>query len=85
MSTVSAVGTVIEKGELMQGTVELGISCVSPAAGSYIDATATVIRKGEGVAFAVCTLTDDQGRTVASGRIVYSIGRVAVPVEKAAE
>ena len=85
VSTVSAVGTVTEKGEQMQGTVELSISYVRPAAGRYIDATATVTRKGKGVAFAECTLTDDQHRTVASGRIVYSIGRVAVPAEKAVE
>ena len=85
VSTVSAVGTVIEEGEVMQGTVELSISYIRPAAGSCIDATAKVTRKGKGVAFAECTLTDDQERTVASGRIVYSIGRVALASEKAAE
>ena len=42
-----------------------------------MDATANVTRKGKAVAFADCALTDDQGRTVASGSIVYSIGRSA--------
>ena len=48
-----------------------------PAAGAWVDATANVTRKGKAVAFADCALTDDQGRTVASGSIVYSIGQTA--------
>ena len=103
VSCVSAVGTTVEKGEVMQGTVDLTISCapqprlassscsqlnksalcgadIRPAAGAWVDATANVTRKGKAVAFADCALTDDQGRTVASGSIVYSIGQTAATV-----
>ena len=61
----------------MNGHVELNLSYVRPAAGRYIDANAVVTRYGKGLAFAECTFTDDEGRTVANGRVVYSIGKGA--------
>lgn len=72
-----AVGTLARRGDVMNGHVELNLSYVRPAAGRYIDANAVVTRYGKGLAFAECTFTDDEGRTVANGRVVYSIGKAA--------
>ena len=65
------------EGEILNGTVELNISYIRVAAGATVTATATVIRKGRTMCFAEVELTDDQGRTVARGRITYGLAQPA--------
>ena len=65
------------EGEILNGTVELNISYIRVAAGATVTATATVIRKGRTMCFAAVDLTDDQGRTVARGRITYGLAQPA--------
>ena len=64
------------EGEILNGTVELNISYIRVAAGATVTATATAIRKGRTMCFAAVDLTDDQGRTVARGRITYGLAQL---------
>ena len=76
LACVMSISTVIQLGENMNGTVELSLSFIRPAvgAGTYIDITATVTKKGKAVAFVDCSIIDSKGCKVGSGRVVYAIG-----------
>jgi acyl-coenzyme A thioesterase PaaI-like protein len=82
IACVAAVSTVVRKGEVRAGTIELNLSFLRPAVGvgNKIIIAASIVRKGSSVANVNCTITDHKGREVVCGRISYAI-RPDVPEE----
>jgi acyl-coenzyme A thioesterase PaaI-like protein len=78
MATVASVfSTANGTGEIFNGTVELNLSVLRPVvgAGTVVDVVADVTRKGKGIVFADCKITDvSRGELVGNGRIVYALG-----------
>jgi uncharacterized protein (TIGR00369 family) len=73
MACVMALYTVAKPRERLIGTIELNISFTRPAIGS-LTADARVIQKGRKIGFVCCDIRDGQGKIVATGRVVHSIG-----------
>lgn len=55
-------------------TVDMRMDYHAPATGDRLEATASVVRVGAGVATVETTVTDGDGEPVASGRAVYKTG-----------
>lgn len=55
-------------------TVDMRLDYLAPATGERLEATASVVRVGSGVATVDVTVTDAEGDAVASGRAVYKTG-----------
>jgi uncharacterized protein (TIGR00369 family) len=54
------------------GTADLNISYLRPVHGDYADAEAVVIKRGRQLAVIEVSITDDQGRLCAKGRVLYA-------------
>ena len=54
------------------GTADLNISYLRPVHGDYADAEAVVIKRGRQLAVIEVSITDDQDRLCAKGRVLYA-------------
>jgi uncharacterized protein (TIGR00369 family) len=59
-------------GQQPAGTADLNISYLRPVHGDYADAEAVVIKRGRQLAVIEVSITDDQGRLCAKGRVLYA-------------
>lgn len=75
VAMLRAISTAFEPGDQPAGTADLNITYLRPALGPYIDAEATVLRKGRQLAVIEVNLLDDQHRLCAKSRILYAFRR----------
>ncbi len=59
-------------GQQPAGTADLNISYLRPVHGAYADAEAVVIKRGRQLAVVEVSITDDQDRLCARGRVLYA-------------
>ena len=59
-------------GQQPAGTADLNISYLRPVHGDYADAEAVVIKRGRQLAVIEVSITDDQDRLCAKGRVLYA-------------
>ena len=59
-------------GQQPAGTADLNISYLRPVHGDYADAEAVVIKHGRQLAVIEVSITDDQDRLCAKGRVLYA-------------
>jgi acyl-CoA thioesterase len=55
------------------GTAELGVTYLRPASGKYLDAEATVLRKGRQLVAMDVDILDDERRLCAKAHALYSL------------
>jgi uncharacterized protein (TIGR00369 family) len=57
------------------GTADLNVTYLRPAHGPYVDAEATVLRRGRQLAVIEVSISDAEGRLCAKGRVLYAFRR----------
>ena len=74
MAGTLAAFSQMRQGQVGRGTMNLEISYLRPAAGEWVEATATVKKPGATVSTVYIDIHTDAGKLVASGRVLYAIG-----------
>jgi uncharacterized protein (TIGR00369 family) len=79
MGGVAAALTTLKRGQLPRGTAHLEISFLKPAISESLIVKARVKQSGNRLAVVLVDIEDgDNGKTVATGKILYAIGGKAV-------
>ncbi len=73
LAALPAVFTGMRAGSLPAGTADLQVSYLRQAHGAWIDAEATVIKRGRQLCVVEVSVTDDQGTLCARGRVLYAL------------
>ena len=73
MATIPAVFTGLLPGSLPAGTADLQVTYLRQVHGEYIDAEAIVIKRGRQLCSIEVSVTDDEGRLCARGRVLYAL------------
>lgn len=71
MSAVPAVFTNIRQGSAPAGTADLSVTYLRQAHGKWIDAEATVIKRGRQLCTIEVSVLNDSGELCARGRVLY--------------
>ena len=77
MATIPAVFTGMRPGSEPAGTADLQVTYLRQAHGNYIDAEATVIKRGRQLCTIEVSVIDDEGRLCARGRVLYALRSAA--------
>ncbi len=72
MSAVPAVFTNMREGTLPAGTADLQVTYLRQAHGNWIDAEATVIKRGRQLCTIEVSVINDEGELCARGRVLYA-------------
>ena len=72
MAAVPAVFTNLQPGSQPAGTADLQITYLRQAHGEWIDAEATVIKRGRQLATVHINISDSSGKLCATGRVLYA-------------
>jgi len=75
MAVVPAVITGMREGSLPAGTADLQVSYLRQAHGQWIDAEATVVKRGRQICYVEVSLSNDAGELCARGRVLYALRR----------
>lgn len=70
-----AVSTVFRPDDQPAGTADLNITFLRPALGKYVDAEATVLKKGKQLAVIEVNVLDQQEQLCAKARVLYAFRR----------
>ena len=70
-----AVSTVFRPDDQPAGTADLNITYLRPAVGQYVDAEASVIKKGRQLAVIEVNILDEQDQLCAKSRVLYAFRR----------
>lgn len=73
MAGVSAVFTNLRKDDTPAGTADLQVTYLRQAHGEWVDAIATVIKRGRQLCTVEVSIEDDEGRLCARGRVLYAL------------
>lgn len=76
MAAVPAVFTNIREGSEPAGTADLQITYLRQAHGEWIDAEATVIKRGRQLCTINVDIKDPEGKLCATGRVLYALKSV---------
>lgn len=77
MAAVPAVFTNLQEGSQPAGTADLQITYLRQAHGDWIDAEATVIKRGRQLCAVEVSIKNDQGDLCARGRVLYALRQTA--------
>jgi uncharacterized protein (TIGR00369 family) len=77
MATIPAVFTGMLPGVEPAGTADLQVTYLRQAHGDFIDAEATVVKRGRQLCMVEVSVLDDTGRLCARGRVLYALRAVA--------
>lgn len=72
MAAVPAVFTQMREGILPAGTADLSVTYLRQAHGNWIDAEATVIKRGRQLCTIEVSVVNDEGALCARGRVLYA-------------
>ena len=73
MAAVPAVFTQMREGSLPAGTADLQVTYLRQAHGEWIDAEATVIKRGRQLCTIEVCIKNDKGELCAKGRVLYAL------------
>lgn len=73
MATIPAVFTGLREGSVPAGTADLQVSYLRQAHGAWIDAEATVIKRGRQLCVVEVSVVNDGGELCARGRVLYAL------------
>ena len=73
MAVIPAVFTGIREGTQPAGTADLQVTYLRQAHGAWIDAEATVIKRGRQLCVVEVSVTNDTGKLCARGRVLYAM------------
>jgi uncharacterized protein (TIGR00369 family) len=73
MAVIPAVFTGIREGSQPAGTADLQVTYLRQAHGAWVDAEATVIKRGRQLCVVEVSVTNDTGRLCARGRVLYAL------------
>jgi len=73
MATIPAVFTGLREGSIPAGTADLQVSYLRQAHGEWIDAEATVIKRGRQLCVVEVSVVNDAGELCARGRVLYAL------------
>jgi len=73
MATIPAVFTGLREGSVPAGTADLQVSYLRQAHGAWIDAEATVIKRGRQLCVVEVSVINDTGALCARGRVLYAL------------
>ena len=79
MCGVAAALSSLKRGQLPRGTAHLEISYLRPAIGETLVATGRVKQSGSRISVVLVDIADDEGRAVATGKILYALGGKIIP------
>ncbi|MDB9879241.1 PaaI family thioesterase [Pseudomonadales bacterium] len=77
MATIPAIFTGLRAGTEPAGTADLQVTYLRQAHGDYIEAEAIVIKRGRQLCNIEVSVTDDEGRLCAKGRVLYALRSTA--------
>lgn len=73
MAAIPAVFTGLAEGSRPAGTADLQVTYLKQAHGAWIDAEATVIKRGRQLCAVEVSIVDDSGALCARGRVLYAL------------
>lgn len=73
MAAIPAVFTGLTEGSQPAGTADLQITYLRQAHGAWLDAEATVIKRGRQLCAVDVSISNDAGRVCARGRVLYAL------------
>lgn len=73
MAIIPAVFTGMREGSQPAGTADLQVTYLRQAHGAWIDAEATVIKRGRQLCVVEVSVVDDTGQLCARGRVLYAL------------
>jgi uncharacterized protein (TIGR00369 family) len=73
MAAVAAVFSKMLPGSLPAGTADLSITYLRQAHGAWLDATASVIKRGRQLTTVEVSILNDQGRLCCRGQVLYAM------------
>jgi uncharacterized protein (TIGR00369 family) len=73
MATIPAVFTGLREGSVPAGTADLQVTYLRQAHGRWVDAEATVIKRGRQLCTVEVSVVNDQGELCARGRVLYAL------------
>lgn len=73
MVTIPAVFTGMREGVQPAGTADLQVSYLRQAHGAWLDAEATVLKRGRQLCVVDVAVSNDSGRLCAKGRVLYAL------------
>jgi uncharacterized protein (TIGR00369 family) len=73
MATIPAVFTGMREGSVPAGTADLQVTYLRPAHGAWIEAEATVLRRGRQLCVVEVSVSNDAGELCARGRVLYAL------------
>lgn len=73
MAAVSAVFTNLRETDTPAGTADLQVTYLRQAHGEWVDATATVIKRGRQLCSVEVSIEDSEGRLCTRGRVLYAL------------
>ncbi len=72
MAAVTAVFTNLQEGSTPAGTADMSITYLRQSHGAWIDASATLVKRGKQLCTIEVKVHDEQGDLCALGRVLYS-------------
>ncbi len=73
MAAIPAVFAGLREGSRPAGTADLQVTYLRQAHGAWIDAVATVIKRGRQLCAVEVSIVNDQGELCARGRVLYAL------------
>ena len=73
MAAVTAVFTHLHEDSIPAGTADLQVTYLRPADGDYVDALASVIKRGRQLTAIEVEVRNDQGTLCSKGRVLYAL------------
>jgi len=73
MATIPAVFTGLPEGAVPAGTADLQVTYLRQAQGAWLDAAATVIKRGRQLSTVEVSVSNDAGVLCARGRVLYAL------------
>jgi len=73
IAALAAIASAIGPNDIMNGTAELNISYLRPAAGDLVITEATVLKKGRSLVAVDVDISDGRGRLFSKGRVQYAL------------
>lgn len=73
MAALPAVFTGLKEGTRPAGTADLQVTYLRQAHGAWLDAHATVIKRGRSLCVVEVSVVDDSGELCARGRVLYAV------------
>jgi acyl-CoA thioesterase len=73
MAVIPAVFTGLREGSQPAGTADLQVTYLRQAHGAWVEAEATVVKRGRQLNYVEVSVTNDAGELCARGRVLYAL------------